>query len=320
MKNAIYYYYNLVPDDIHQINKMYYFYYNNIRYSLVLYEGDLAALNDIYMLHANLISKGIYVHQIILNRDNSIVTLIGGNPYILLKTLHYDKKIHYENVLSFSNLFVDQNVSINNTFFSNSIVGNKKSQNKFTTSTINWADLWSTKNDYLEYQISQLGQKHLNLRNSFSYYIGLGETSIQLVNTIPLDNIPNVISHRRINNDDTFFELYNPLNMIVDSRVRDMAEYFKNCFFNGKNIVNELNHFLTHTNLNETEHLLFLARMIYPTYYFDLFEDVISEKVDDKQIKKITDLSGDYEILLKYLYNYYKSIFKIQPIEWLERY
>ena len=76
MKNAIYYYYNLVPDDIHQINKMYYFYYNNIRYSLVLYEGDSENLNDVYTLHINLINKGIYVHQIILNRDNGIITFI----------------------------------------------------------------------------------------------------------------------------------------------------------------------------------------------------------------------------------------------------
>ena len=189
--------------------------------------------------------------------------------------IYYDNKIDYKNVLSFSNLFVDQNLSIHNGFLSYPIGSNQRNKNKSVATTINWADLWSKKNDYLEYQINQLGQKHLNLRNSFSYYVGLGETSIQLVNNIPLDNIPNVISHRRINNDDTFFELYNPLNMIVDSRVRDVAEYFKNSFFNGKNIVNELNHFLTHTNLNETEHLLFLARMIYPTYYFDLFEDVI---------------------------------------------
>jgi hypothetical protein len=60
--------------------------------------------------------------------------------------------------------------------------------------------------------------------------------------------------------------------------------------------------------------------MIYPTYYFDLFEDVISGNADDKQIKKITGLSDEYELLLKKLYNYYKSVFKIQPIEWLERY
>lgn len=320
MKNSIYYYYNLVPDDIHQTKKMYYFYYNNNRYSLVLYDGDSTNLNDIYALHANLISQGVYVHQIILNRDNGIITLIAGNPYILLKSIYYDKKVSYENVLSFSNLFVDRNLSIYNGFLVNPVSINQISKNKSVLNTINWADLWSKKNDYLEHQISQSGQKHLNLRNSFSYYIGLGEVSIQLVNNIAFNNTPNVISHRRINNDDTFFELYNPLNMIIDSRVRDVAEYFKNSFFSGKNIVNELNHFLTRTNLSETEHLLFLARMIYPTYYFDLFEDVISEKADDKQIKTITDLSDDYELLLKNLYNYYKSTFKIQPIEWLEKY
>ena len=190
---------------------------------------------------------------------------------------------------------------------------------KNTWSSINWADLWSAKTDYLEYQISQIGLKHSEIKDSFSYYIGLSETSIQLASTVQT-NIPKTISHKRINHDDTYFELYNPLNIIIDSRVRDAAEYFKDSFFNNYDINNEINHFITNTNLSKEEHILFLARMIYPTYYFDLYEEIIRGNLKDEEIKNITKLSNDYENLLKKLYKYYKNRYKIQPIEWLDRY
>ena len=93
MKNIIYYYYNLVPEDIHQTKERYYFKQNNNHYSLVLYEGDFSILNDIYILHNSLINKGIYIHQIIPNKDQNIISLIDGRPYILLKTLSENTKI-----------------------------------------------------------------------------------------------------------------------------------------------------------------------------------------------------------------------------------
>lgn len=318
MKNAINYYYNLILDDIHQTDKFYYFNYDNLRYVLISYDGDIAALNDIYNLHLNLLNNGLYVHQIVLNRDNQIVTLINSIPYVLLKTKYYDGTVNYEMVLSFLNTPVDKNLNI---ILPNRRLGegDRRENKNSLFERVSWGNLWANKNDYLEYQISQLGQKHEELRDSFSYYIGLGETATQLVNSLSMDGI-KVIAHKRINSDDTFFDLYNPLNLIVDSRTRDMAEYFKTSFFSGKDISAELNHFLKVSNLSENEHLLFLARMLYPTYYFDLFEDIISGKIEDKEIKKITDLSSDYEILLKKLYRYYKSLFNIQPIEWLDKY
>lgn len=351
MKNAINYFYNLYPDDIRQSGKQYYFDVSNTdisptmelyggavtgtainnnvagatgktHYVLMLYNGsrtsavgdynganvDGVLLKDIYNVHLSLLKRNIYVHQIILNKDGQIITLIGGVPYVLMKMQHYKEKVTFDNVWSFTTIGLD------------GLDGSRIER-------LDWGTLWANKNDHLEYQISQLGQKHPLLRDSLSYFIGLAETSIQLVNSVTLskENITKVIAHDRITPDDTAFELYNPFNLIVDNRARDMAEYFKNGFFRGKDISKELNTYMMYSGLSNNESVLFLARMIYPTYYFDLYEDIISGRrvnvdVDiDGQLKKVIIKTNDYERLIKSIYSYFKKFLQMAPIDWLER-
>ncbi len=303
MKNAINYFYNMIIDDIHQNDKMHYFDYMGSHYALVVYEGEVALLQDIYNLHIEVLKRGVYVHQIILNKDGGVATLINGIPYIMMR-LHYgDREISFDDLLPFFNCYYD---------------GNSK------LSRSNWESLWSNKIDYLEYEINQLGQKHPEIRDTFSYFVGLGETSIQLVNMVNSYSKEGrimaikSISHDRIKNNSTLFDLYNPLNLVVDYRVRDVAEYLKHRYYDGYNIENELNNFLFHSNLTGNEYLLFLARMIYPTYYFDLYEDIISGAKSSEELKKITNRVNDYQKLIQYIYTYYKSFLRITPIEWLE--
>ena len=59
--------------------------------------------------------------------------------------------------------------------------------------------------------------------------------------------------------------------------------------------------------------------MLYPTYYFDLYELIIIGKENEEAIKKITSKAADYEILLRNIYRYYRSFIQIDPIEWLEK-
>ena len=47
-----------------------------------------------------------------------------------------------------------------------------------------WGNLWSSKVDYLEYQMSELGKNFPTLLNSFSYYVGLAENAISYVNSL----------------------------------------------------------------------------------------------------------------------------------------
>lgn len=318
MKNAINYFYNIIVDNIHQNEEYYYFDYDNERYILIAYFDDPNVLTDIYNLHLDILRNGGYVHQIILNKDNNIATIINGTPFVLMKARHYAGKINFNTILSFLNVNVYNNLNVllpnNYDLFIRRRVDNQKSS---MLERGNLGELWSNKNDYLEYQISQLGQKYQVLRDSFSYYIGLGETAIAVVNSVS-KNMIKTVSHRRIKCDDDVLDFYNPLNLIIDGRVRDIAEYLKISFFSGNNITDDFNSFFIRTSLTRDEHLVFFARMLYPTYYYDLFEEVISGRKSDNDIKKITALSSNYEIFLRNLYKYYRKTINIEPIEWLE--
>ncbi len=301
MKNAINYFYNMIVDDIHQNSKMFYFDYFGSRYALLVYDGEVGLLQDIYNLHLEALKRGIYVHQIILNKDGQVATLINGVPYVLMKLYYFEGNITLENLLPFLNTGFKGEVNINRT---------------------DWGNLWSNKIDYLEYEISQLGQKHPKIRDTFSYFVGMGETAIQLVNLLNShgSNVGamSCISHDRIRSDNTLFDLYNPFNLVVDYRVRDMAEYFKHRYFAGEDINEDINSFFMYTRLTQDEYLLFLARMLYPTYYFDLYEDIISGVKSDDELEKIINRVNDYQIVLKHIYNFYKSFLNFTPIEWLE--
>ena len=294
MKNVINYYYNILFDDIHQTNQDFYFDINDSRYFFILFEGDISSLQNTYKLQEELLQRNLYVHQILLNKDGQIVTFVNGNPYILLKALYYSEKINFKYVISFSQIIMNPKESYD------------------------WKILWSEKNDHLEYQINQTKNRYPLINESFNYFIGLGKTSIELLNEIKKQNIPQTIAHRRINSNNTIFELYNPLNLIIDTRTRDVAEYFKSKFFNTGNIDKDLEDFLKNARLTTAEYYLFFARMLYPTYYFDLYEEIISGKKDEKEIKKITDKINDYEKILKKIYSYYKNFLPLTSIEWLE--
>jgi len=293
----------MIVDDIHQNSKMYYFDYSGLHYALVGYDGEVELLQEIYNLHVDILKRGVYVHQIILNKDGGIATLINGIPYIMMR-LHYDdREINFDDLLPFFNCYYNGDSRLNRS---------------------NWESLWSNKIDYLEYEISQLGQKYPEIRDTFSYFVGLGETSIQLVNLIngrgkdqKVLGIKS-ISHDRIRHGETLFDLYNPLNLVVDYRVRDIAEYLKHRYFDGDDIEAELSNFLFYTELSQDEYLLFFARMIYPTYYFDLYEDIISGNKSGDELKKIINRINDYQTLMQSIYSYYKSFLRIVPIEWLE--
>ena len=294
MKNVINYYYNLYPENIFQNKEEYYFFVNNIRYSLIKYLEDINDINKIYNMHLDILNKNMYVHPIILNKDNKPLTIINNEPYILMQTIYYGEKVNIDNIVKFSE------------------ITSEKSKNQ------NWAELWSQKNDYLEYQISMLGKSHPIIRDSFSYYIGLGENAIELVNMVQKQETSFVYAHKRINKNNTTFDLYNPLNMTVDLKVRDAAEYFKDSFFKGEDIDEELTYYFNNTILSTYEYMMFFARMLYPTYYFDLYEEIITNREDDKKLIQIINKANEYEQILKKIYKYYKSFLDMTVIEWLE--
>ena len=294
MKNVINYYYNLYPENIFQNKDEYYFFINNIRYTFIEYKEDLKEIDKIYNMHLNILKRNMYVHPIILNKDGKALTMIKEKPYILMQTVYYGEKITMHNIISFSSV--------------------EANTNKETT----WEELWKNKNDYLEYQINLLGNKYKILKKSMYYYLGLGENAIQLLNITQLKNIRMYYSHKRIDRKNTTYDLYNPLNINIDTKVRDIAEYLKQSFFSKENIEKDLEYYLKTSNLTVEEHILFFSRMLYPTYYYDMVEKILKNEKQEKEILNIINKVDEYQNIIKKLYKYYKTFINFPLIEWLE--
>jgi len=238
------------------------------------------------------------VHQIILNAQGQILTYVNNEYYMLMKVLYPENKISLNDILYLNNIDLTA---------PDVLIRNK------------WGNLWADKNDYLEYQISQLGKKHPAIRESVSYYLGLAETSISLVNDLNSSNIKLFLSHVRIRERDTLFDLYNPLNMILDYRVRDSAEYFKDKFFNNNDIAEELNYFIRYIQLTYEEWVLFFARLLYPSYYFDLYEDIINGREEEEKLDNIVSKHEEYEKVLTIIYFNLRNYPSFPIIDYFER-
>jgi len=183
---------------------------------------------------------------------------------------------------------------------------------------LNWKELWEEKIDYYEYQMNQLGFKYKILKESFSYYVGLSECAINLLNYVNKKNIKFSICHKRINYKENMDDFLNPLNIIIDNRTRDMAEFFKVNYINDNIDTENVLNYLNILDLDYNECLLLLARLIYPSYYFDVYDKVIQEKISEERIDFYIKKNVYYETFLNKIYLYLKERYKIPEVEWLE--
>ena len=240
MNNTINYYYNIRIDDLIKSNVDYYFYLNNNEYHLIKYNRPIEDIESLYKLNIQMINRRCMVHKIIINKDKSIITMINNEPYILLKICSKNKYINLSDI----NYIQQMTYNIE---YDKSLLRS------------DWVNLWCEKIDYYEYQINQLGKEYPILCDSLSYFIGLGENAISyLVNNIKENKKTLTVSHKRIN--DNSFDFYNPLNFIIDDRVRDVSEYIKKSFFNNTFNINELKSYLNYNNFNNEEYICFFSR------------------------------------------------------------
>lgn len=303
MKNNIMYYYNLRIDNITQNNNNYYFTINNDNYCFTIYTRDIKESDAIYKLNKYMLSSNILVHEIIPNKYNYVVTIINNIPYILYKIyINKNKKLTINELTYLSNYTyqVDKILTRNN-----------------------WNILWSNKIDYFEYQINQMGKKYPILVDTFAYFTGLAENAISYVKYTTLETQIEtsdnpVISHRKINN--TTQSLYNPLNIILDHKSRDIAEYIKLSFLNkNTNIYQELDSYFSNNYYSEYGLRLLYARIIYPSFYFDMYEQIIQGLRKESDLLNIVTLLDDYELYLKEMYYYLKKYHNIPEIDWITK-
>ena len=301
MKNVLSYYYNMHLSDIHQADGIYKFNLGKFAYAFMPYTRELNEINELYELSKNLINNGILSHQFVPNKDNQLITYVNQKPYILLQLYNSEKRnITIDDINQFS--YISSKIELPDKF-----------------KRFNWAELWSTKIDYFEYQVNQFGKKNPYIRESFSYFSGLVENGISLFNYLNIEYEVLSVTHQRLNSNDTLFEFLNPLNFVVDYKVRDACEYFKSKFVTNQNILNDIIKYLSNKNLNIYEILLFYIRMFYPSFYFDRYEYIIKNEADDYELKDVMKLADSYERLLKDLYSFLSNYINMPDIEWIKK-
>ena len=291
MKNFINYYYNLFISDIRKKDDYYILSSNDCFYEFLPCYDDPKSIYDNYI---RIIESYKYIHQIMFNINKSIITIYNNIPYILLKkNQNSDAIIDFDYIINYDIKVYDK---ISN----------------------NWKELWKRKIDYYEYQVKEIGSKYKNIKESFSYYVGLSELAISLTNYVDINEIPSYISHRRIKNKETVDSFCNPINIIVDTRCRDIGEYLKINYINESLSVENSIEYIDKIYFSKSEATLLLSRLLYPSYYFDVYDGVIQGKVDESKLNKYIEKNVYYETFLKEIYKYLRFRYNIPVVDWLE--
>ena len=287
MEYILEFYYRIIIDN-KIIDKNGYFSYNNHLFCLYQYQRNIEEINELVLLNQDMLNNNLNVNRIINNIYNKPLTMYEGNNYVLILI-----KFKYQNGLF-------KFIPINNNSYK-------------LLERNNWGYLWSLKIDYIEYQIKHLINKYPLLYKTVNYYIGLSENAIKYFNMLRLDNVNLFISHRRVNND----YLYNPVELIIDYKVRDISEYLKECFINNKKNIYEIKRYILNLNLSNIDYILLYNRMLYPSFYFDIYEIIVNKDLDEKEILKVTDMANKYEELLYEIYMLIKRKVNIIGIGWI---
>ncbi len=304
MKETLEYYYGLDIESIEELDGKYHFKMENQDYFFVFYNRGFEELEDIINVSNEMVKKGINVHKILINRNNSFLTKVGEYNYILFAVSNLNEEYDIFDMVKISEKLV-----LNN--------------NKSNLYRNNWGTLWSEKIDYFEYQVRELSIEKDVVKNSFSYYVGMAENAISYVNNTNMkyggDAYRIVLSHRRVFYPNYKLNYLNPLSFVFDLEVRDIAEYLKAMFFK-KDIsfcLDELSSYLKIRHLSLYEYQMLYARLLYPTYYFDVYESVMNKNGDEEELVNIIKKCDSYEEFLKKAYLEISKYAKIDKIEWI---
>ena len=296
MKNIIEYYYNLRIDELHNKDDNYYFNINNNNFIFKPYTGNIERSYDIYKLNT-IMSNKFSIDNIILNKYNNPLTKINDNFYILTSNKK-EKKL---------TLPLISNMALNNINIE-SLERNK------------WEVLWENKVDYYEMQLGENEKKYPLIRESFDYFVGLAENAISYLVNTKLELKPTINDQKVVSHNNIEISLNEPSNLILDHKARDVAEYIKYSFFNNnQNIFNELNEYFYHNYYSPYGIRVLFSRILYPSFYFNTYDKIISGKVEEKELNKIISKINNYEIYLYNIYLYLRKYYNIPSVDWLKK-
>lgn len=299
MKNIIEFYYNIKIETLHNKKDYYFFNINNNNFIFKPYYNDERIANTTYIL-CNMLRSKINIDNIIPNKYNSPITKIENTPYILILNKNKD-------IISLPSISNISNTPINN----NQIKNLERN---------NWEILWGTKIDYYEIQINENHKKYPLIRESFDYFIGLAENAITYLVNTKLELKPTIYDNKVTSHNNLYNSLYDPSNIILDHKARDIAEYIKYSFWNNNtNIFIELEEYFKHNYYSEYGIRVLFSRILYPSFYFDMYDQIIIEKKDEKELNNIIYKINDYEYYLHNIFLYLSKFYNIPEISWIKK-
>lgn len=299
MKNAINYFYHLNPDNIHKKDNIIYFIDNGYYYVFRVFNDDISILNIVSDISNKMYQNGIYIHQIISNINGEYITNIDGINYILVRS-----KSNMERTITINDIIE----------FHEKVKYIDVSQGK-----INWSELWSKKIDYFEYQVNQFGIKYPIIRKSFNYFIGIAENGISVYNDYVLEYTKCSIVHKRLLKSSKLYDLYDPFNLIYDVKSRDFSEYIKDYFFSSNDAFFVFENNIGLFNFNSYELLLFYIRLLYPSFYFDVYEKIVENGDAEEKLNNIINKINEYELFLKEVTLFLEQYITLPNIEWIKK-
>lgn len=302
IKNFISYYYHLYPSEIIKIGSNYRFYVDDKIYLLYFVSEITNIIREEVLLNKTIIEYN-FPSVIVINIFNKVYSLINGKWYTLIMYTMSNRKIQITDLEIFGNIFVDYG-------------------NYGTLNRSDWYTLWCRKLDYFEYQKSYIRNKYPLLYYTMDYFIGYAEVAISYLNEInrtikktTSDNL--VICHKRICVNSDLIDFYNPFSLVIDYKARDISEYLKKLLFYGYHD-EQIKKLLLVCTSSYQKHLV-MARMLFPSFYFDCYENIINGVVSKNEILSILNKIKDYEDFLFYLYNLLKETDFLIRIDFLER-
>ena len=263
-------------------------------------EKDIIKLNDLVnSLNIHFNSDVVFI---VKNKYDKYISTSKDNNNICLLTYKIDNQINI-------NDFVKMHLSYFNSF-------------SYKINIQQIIDLWDQRIEYIENQcltnFNFDNDAHLTLYEYTLYSIGLAINSLQYLADMDLDfkrKYSSTLTHRRIKKMDKY-ELFNPFNLIVDHSSRDLAELYKNDIISLDTLLN-ICAFYSYS-VDEYEYLL--ARLLFPTFIFDIVEDMENDKSSydyTSDIYYAIAKSNCQLDKLKSLYNALISKMNIRPINWI---
>ena len=179
-----------------------------------------------------------------------------------------------------------------------------------------WSYFWENKIDYFEYQFQQMEKRYRMLHESIHYYIGIWENAISYFNDNVGKNKEKVVCHKRVSFDMDYLTFLNPMNLVLDYKERDIGEYIKSYIYENRFSKEKLNYFFSYNKNDRNSALLLITRLLFPSNYFDLYEEITVNNKDESFILDIIAKRNNYEFLLNSVFEYYYYL-NIPQIDWI---